>query len=165
MLPAPAASNAASRADAAIARLMFIPVLSIQMNPASSAGPRGMARRVPAHLGTIIGGRCPIRYHPFVSAAAGYNQAMRPAAGVAAKRGEGPGMRVLVLQHISCEPPGAYEEVLVERGASIHRVEIDEGQPLPDRRDVDAIVAMGGPMSVNDDAALPWLRQAKQLIG
>jgi GMP synthase-like glutamine amidotransferase len=74
-------------------------------------------------------------------------------------------MRVLVVQHISCEPPGAYEEVLIERGAAIRRVEIDEGQPLPDWRDVDAIVAMGGPMSVNDDAALPWLGDEKRLIG
>ena len=35
-------------------------------------------------------------------------------------------MRVLVLQHIACEPPGVFEDVLVERGASIHRVELDE---------------------------------------
>lgn len=74
-------------------------------------------------------------------------------------------MRVLVLQHISCEPPGAFEDVLIERGAAIHRVEIDEGQPLPDRREVDAIVAMGGPMSVNDEEPLPWLRDEKRLIG
>jgi GMP synthase-like glutamine amidotransferase len=74
-------------------------------------------------------------------------------------------MRVLVLQHISCEPPGAYEDVLIERGALIHRVEIDEGQPLPEWRGVDAILAMGGPMSVNDDDTLPWLRDEKQLIG
>jgi GMP synthase (glutamine-hydrolysing) len=74
-------------------------------------------------------------------------------------------MRVLVVQHISCEPPGAYEELLVEHGAAIHRVEIDEGQALPDWREIDAIVAMGGPMSVNDDEMLPWLRDEKRLIG
>ncbi len=74
-------------------------------------------------------------------------------------------MRTLVLQHIACEPPGAFEDVLVERGATIHRVELDEGDPLPDWRDFDAIVAMGGPMSVNDDAALPWLSAEKRLIG
>jgi hypothetical protein len=36
-------------------------------------------------------------------------------------------MSVLVLQHIACEPPGVYEDVLRERGAEIHRVEVDEG--------------------------------------
>ncbi len=66
-------------------------------------------------------------------------------------------MRTLVLQHIACEPPGVFEDVLRERGAELHRVELDEGEPLPDWRGFDAIVAMGGPMSANDDAELPWL--------
>lgn len=35
---------------------------------------------------------------------------------------------------------------------------------LPDWRQFDAIVAMGGPMSVNDEAAFPWLAAEKQLI-
>jgi GMP synthase (glutamine-hydrolysing) len=72
---------------------------------------------------------------------------------------------VLVLQHIACEPPGVYEDVLVERGATIERVELDEGEPLPDWREFAAIVAMGGPMSVNDEEELPWLRAEKALIG
>ena len=69
------------------------------------------------------------------------------------------------MQHIACEPPGAIEDVLVERGATIHRVELDEGETLPDWRDVEAIVAMGGPMSVNDDDTLPWLSEEKRFIG
>lgn len=73
-------------------------------------------------------------------------------------------MDVLVLQHIACEPPGAYEDVLRERGAALHRVELDDGDPLPDWRDFDAIVAMGGPMSAGDDAELPWLAAEKRAI-
>ena len=73
-------------------------------------------------------------------------------------------LRTLVLQHIACEPPGVYEEVLREHGAKLIRVEIDEGERLPDRGDVDAIVAMGGPMSVNDEAELPWLVEEKRFI-
>lgn len=69
-----------------------------------------------------------------------------------------------MLQHIVCEPPGVYEDVLLERGAAVHRVELDEGEPLPDWRELDAIVAMGGPMSVNDDAELPWLTREKEAI-
>ena len=72
---------------------------------------------------------------------------------------------VLVLQHIACEPPGVYEDVLDERGATLRRVELDEGEPLPDWRRFDAIVAMGGPMSVNDESELPWLAAEKQTIG
>jgi GMP synthase (glutamine-hydrolysing) len=73
-------------------------------------------------------------------------------------------MDVLVLQHIACEPPGAFEDVLVAAGADIHRVELDEGDPLPSWQDYVAIVAMGGPMSVNDDAELPWLTAEKRAI-
>ena len=73
-------------------------------------------------------------------------------------------MDVLVLQHIACEPPGVYEDVLLERGARIHRVELDEGEPLPDGRDFSAVVAMGGPMSANDEEELPWLGAEKAFI-
>jgi GMP synthase-like glutamine amidotransferase len=73
-------------------------------------------------------------------------------------------VNVLVLQHIACEPPGVYEDVLRERGATLHRVELDEGEPLPDWREFDAIVAMGGPMSVNDEVDLPWLADEKRTI-
>ena len=73
-------------------------------------------------------------------------------------------MRALVLQHIACEPPGLYEDILVERGATIHRVELDEADPLPDWRRFDLIIAMGGPMSVNDDLTLPWLAEEKHFI-
>jgi GMP synthase (glutamine-hydrolysing) len=74
-------------------------------------------------------------------------------------------MRVLVLQHIACEPPGVFEDVLHERDVELHRVELDAGERLPDWRAFDAIIAMGGPMSVNHDADLPWLTVEKRLIG
>jgi GMP synthase (glutamine-hydrolysing) len=73
-------------------------------------------------------------------------------------------VRALVLQHIACEPPGLYEDILTKRGITIERVELDEGGALPAWRDFDQIIAMGGPMSVNDDATLPWLTAEKRLI-
>jgi GMP synthase-like glutamine amidotransferase len=76
-----------------------------------------------------------------------------------------PQRRVLVIQHIACEPPAAYEDELVERGIALERVEIDQQEPLPDWRDFDAIVAMGGPMRANDDHRLPWLTEEKRVIG
>ena len=54
--------------------------------------------------------------------------------------------KLLVLQHIACEPPGAYEDELLARGGEIVRVEVDEGERLPDWREFDGIIAMGGPM-------------------
>jgi GMP synthase (glutamine-hydrolysing) len=76
----------------------------------------------------------------------------------------GPAVKILILQHIACEPPGVYEDVLAERGAALQRVELDAGQRLPDWQSCDAIVAMGGPMSVNDDATLPWMSGEKRWV-
>jgi GMP synthase-like glutamine amidotransferase len=70
----------------------------------------------------------------------------------------------LVIQHAACEPPGAYEDELIERGACLERVQIDAGEALPDWRAFDAIVAMGGPMGANDEDELPWLAGEKRLI-
>jgi GMP synthase (glutamine-hydrolysing) len=70
----------------------------------------------------------------------------------------------LILQHISCEPPAAYEDELRAWGVELHRVEIDEGEPLPDWREFAGIVAMGGPMGAYEDERLPWLTAEKRLI-
>ena len=73
-------------------------------------------------------------------------------------------MRALVLQHIECEPPGVYEDVLVERGVEIDRVELDAASRCRPGGTFDAVIAMGGPMSVNDDADHPWLTDEKRAI-
>ncbi len=73
-------------------------------------------------------------------------------------------MRVLVLQHIACEHPGVFSEVMRERGAEAVAVEVDEGEPLPDWREFDAVLAMGGPMGAGDDADHPWLGPEKELV-
>jgi GMP synthase (glutamine-hydrolysing) len=74
------------------------------------------------------------------------------------------GPAILVLQHIACEPPGAYEDVMCERGVRLHRVELDEGDPLPDWREFDGMVVMGGPMGACDDADHPWLAAERSSI-
>ena len=71
---------------------------------------------------------------------------------------------LLVLQHIACEPPGTYEDELLAWGATFRRVELDQGHSLPDWRDFDGIVAMGGPMGAYDDDNVPWLAAEKRLL-
>ncbi|MFL5830089.1 MAG: type 1 glutamine amidotransferase [Solirubrobacteraceae bacterium] len=70
----------------------------------------------------------------------------------------------LVLQHIACEPPGAYEDELIAWGGELHRVEVDAGEPLPDWRPYAGIIAMGGPMGAYEDSEHPWLADEKRLI-
>jgi len=73
-------------------------------------------------------------------------------------------MRTVVLQHVACEPPGVYEDVLLERGAEIERVELDEGDPLPDLAGVRLVVVMGGPMGAYEVEAHPWLEPEKAFL-
>src|SRR5262245_29480405 len=73
-------------------------------------------------------------------------------------------MRLLVLQHISCEPPGVFSEVMREHEVEPVAVELDEQEPLPDWRDFDAVLAMGGPMGADDDSDHPWLSAEKELV-
>jgi GMP synthase (glutamine-hydrolysing) len=73
-------------------------------------------------------------------------------------------MRILVLQHIACEHPGVFSDVMRERDVEQVPVELDEGEPLPDWREFDAVLAMGGPMGATDDADHPWLGSEKRLV-
>jgi GMP synthase (glutamine-hydrolysing) len=72
--------------------------------------------------------------------------------------------RAVVVQHIRCEPPGVFTDVLRRRSVAVETVELDEGGTLPDWRDVDLAVVMGGPMGVYDEAEHPWLAGEKQWI-
>jgi GMP synthase (glutamine-hydrolysing) len=74
-------------------------------------------------------------------------------------------MRLAVLQHIACEHPGVFSDVIAERGVEAVAVELDEGEPLPDWREFDAVVAMGGPMGAGDDGEHAWLAAEKRWIG
>jgi GMP synthase (glutamine-hydrolysing) len=71
---------------------------------------------------------------------------------------------LLALQHIACEPPAAFEDELRSRGLDLVRVELDEGEPLPDWREFPGLVVMGGPMGAYEEDEHPWLVAEKRLI-
>ena len=73
-------------------------------------------------------------------------------------------MKLVVVQHLFCESPGAYDTELDRRGVEREVVEIDTGDKLPDWNQFDGIIAMGGPMSVNDEAEHPWLIDEKRWV-
>jgi GMP synthase (glutamine-hydrolysing) len=74
------------------------------------------------------------------------------------------GPTLLVLQHIACEPPAAYEDELPAWGVALDRVMVEEGDPLPDWRRYAGIVAMGGPMGAYEDDRFPWLVAERRFI-
>jgi GMP synthase (glutamine-hydrolysing) len=71
---------------------------------------------------------------------------------------------LLAIQHIACEPPAAFEDELRSRGLEVVRVEVDEGDRLPDWREFPAIVVMGGPMGAYDEPDHPWLVDEKRML-
>ena len=71
---------------------------------------------------------------------------------------------LLVLQHIACEPPAAFEDELRSRGLDLLRVELDEGEAIPELDGFAGIVVMGGPMGAYDDQEHPWLAGEKRYL-
>lgn len=68
-------------------------------------------------------------------------------------------MKILVVMHVESEGPGTLGTFLESHGAQIDTVRLHAGEELP--RDVgglEAVVSMGGPMNVYDEATYPFLR-------
>jgi GMP synthase-like glutamine amidotransferase len=73
-------------------------------------------------------------------------------------------MRVHVFQHVPFEGLGAIEPWLAARDAQVGWTRFFEDPRIPARDSYDWLIVMGGPMSVNDEAALPWLRAEKRAV-
>ena len=73
-------------------------------------------------------------------------------------------MKVQVLQHVPFEGPGSMAGWLATRRVAVGVTRLYAGDPLPRASDIDGLIAMGGPMSVNDEDKFDWLRPEKQLV-
>ena len=74
-------------------------------------------------------------------------------------------MRVQVFQHVPIEDLGAIRPWLAARGARIDTTRFFEPDPAPPPADLDLLVVLGGPMSVNDTHLHPWLEAERGWIG
>jgi GMP synthase-like glutamine amidotransferase len=73
-------------------------------------------------------------------------------------------MRAHVLNHVPFETTGSIGEWLAARNATVTETQFYADATLPVLDGIDLIVVMGGPMSVNDEAELPWLVAEKQFL-
>ena len=73
-------------------------------------------------------------------------------------------LRAQVLQHVPFEGLAALEPRLRRAGFQIETTRFFDHPVLPEPAAVDFLVALGGPMSVNDEAAWPWLAAEKDFI-
>jgi GMP synthase-like glutamine amidotransferase len=73
-------------------------------------------------------------------------------------------MRAHYLQHVPFEGLGSIESWLKNKGYEISSTQFFNSGNLPDIDDVNMLVVMGGPMSVNDESEHPWLVKEKAFI-
>lgn len=73
-------------------------------------------------------------------------------------------MRAHYLQHVPFEGPGSIEAWFASAGYAVTSTKLYESADLPDAGDIDFLVIMGGPMSVNDETQYPWLADEKIFI-
>jgi GMP synthase-like glutamine amidotransferase len=73
-------------------------------------------------------------------------------------------MRAHYLQHVPFEGLGSIEAWLQNAGYQISSTQFFRSTDLPDVNDIDLLVVMGGPMSVNEEQLYPWLVTEKQFI-
>lgn len=74
-------------------------------------------------------------------------------------------MRALVLQHIAVEGPGRLASFLQQRGWELVTIALYAGDRLPAApQEYQAIIIMGGPMGVYDEADYPFLHAEHTFI-
>ncbi|MBU0964972.1 MAG: gamma-glutamyl-gamma-aminobutyrate hydrolase family protein, partial [Proteobacteria bacterium] len=73
-------------------------------------------------------------------------------------------MRAHYFQHVPFEGLGSIALWLAAAGFEITSTRFFASAELPDLNMIDLLVVMGGPMSVNDEAELPWLVLEKRFI-
>lgn len=73
-------------------------------------------------------------------------------------------MKVHFLQHVPFEGLGSIEDWLSRQGAILTSTRFFQEKKLPEIQQLGFIIAGSGPMSVNDEAELPWLKTEKLFL-
>ncbi len=73
-------------------------------------------------------------------------------------------MKAQVFQHVPFEGLGSIEHWLTVAGYEITNTQFFESPELPNINEIDLLIVMGGPMSVNNTDEFPWLVPEKQFI-
>lgn len=73
-------------------------------------------------------------------------------------------MHAHYFQHVPFEGLGSIESWLQTAGFEITNTQFYESSELPYLNEIDLLIIMGGPMSVNDEDEFPWLILEKKFI-
>lgn len=73
-------------------------------------------------------------------------------------------MRVQIFQHVPFEDIGSIRHWLEKHNADISYTRFYKSPELPQITDIDFLIIMGGPMSVNEEEKYPWFVREKVFI-
>ena len=73
-------------------------------------------------------------------------------------------LSALVIMHVESEGPGVFGELLQAAGAEVRIARLHLGAALPDPREFDAVLSMGGPMNVYEEERYPFLRDETRFL-
>jgi GMP synthase-like glutamine amidotransferase len=73
-------------------------------------------------------------------------------------------LKVHYFQHVPFEGLGSIESWLKANSAHISSTKFYEDVSMPNVDEIDWLIVMGGPMSVNDDSRFSWLCKEKEFI-
>jgi GMP synthase-like glutamine amidotransferase len=73
-------------------------------------------------------------------------------------------VNALILTHHPEEGPGLLEDILKGRGSDMEEVGLWNGNNLPDPTPFHLLILMGGPISVDNDDAYPFLSEEKAML-
>ncbi len=73
-------------------------------------------------------------------------------------------MNIVCFQHVAFETPGYIATWAQARGHRLRPVRTDHEDPAAALREADALIVLGGPMGVHDDALHPWLAAEKAAL-
>jgi GMP synthase (glutamine-hydrolysing) len=73
-------------------------------------------------------------------------------------------LRIHYFQHHPSEGLCSIGEWISSAGHSLTSTRFYENQAIPELSEIDWLIVMGGPMSVNDDKEFPWLSAEKKFI-
>ena len=73
-------------------------------------------------------------------------------------------MRALVIMHVESEGPGVFGDLLEAAGAEVQVARLHLGDLLPEPREIDLALSMGGPMNVYEEEKYPFLREETRFL-
>lgn len=73
-------------------------------------------------------------------------------------------MRAHYLQHVPFEGLGMIESWLIEEEYEVTSTRFFESDNLPNPDQINFLIILGGPMSVNEEKKFPWLAKEKRFI-